>query len=208
MGIWLVNIVALAIYRLYFSPIAKFPGPKLAALTTWYEFYYEVIQKGRMSFHIQDLHKKYGEKTNWLSPCAVLGWSLVECMLIYLYSCLGPIIRISPEEIHVDVTLIGKRQVKTTWPQWFLSGINCESPYYILLFTLAVTVDDYTFWDTLYVKHPKSHKYDWLNGRFGNRHSIFTTNDPAHHRMRRAPLNPMWAWWEFENPFSFEFQSK
>jgi hypothetical protein len=52
-------------------------------------------------------------------------------------------------------------------------------------------VDDYTFWDTLYVKHPKSHKYDWLNGRFGTRDSIFTTCDPGHHRMRRAPLNPM-----------------
>jgi hypothetical protein len=52
--------VVLSIYRLYFHPIARFPGPKLAALTRWYEFYYEIVKQGQMTFHIQDLHKKYG----------------------------------------------------------------------------------------------------------------------------------------------------
>lgn len=49
-----------AIYRLYFSPVAKFPGPMLAGLTFWYEFYYDVIQRGRYTFKIRELHKQYG----------------------------------------------------------------------------------------------------------------------------------------------------
>jgi hypothetical protein len=52
--------ILLTLYRLVFHPIAHFPGPKLAGLTRWYEFYYEIVQKGQMTFHIQELHKKYG----------------------------------------------------------------------------------------------------------------------------------------------------
>jgi hypothetical protein len=33
----IVYLIAGGIYRLYFSPVAKFPGPKLAALTLWYK---------------------------------------------------------------------------------------------------------------------------------------------------------------------------
>jgi hypothetical protein len=58
--IWLAYGIALAFYRLYLSPVAKFPGPKLAALSRWYEFYYDVILRGKFSFHIQELHKRYG----------------------------------------------------------------------------------------------------------------------------------------------------
>ncbi|RDW94968.1 trichodiene oxygenase [Coleophoma crateriformis] len=64
--------LSLTIYRLYFSPLAKFPGPKLAAATWWYEFYYDVVLRGQYIFHIKELHERY-----------------------------GPIIRISPYEIHI-----------------------------------------------------------------------------------------------------------
>ena len=49
------------ICRLYFSPVAKFPGPKLAALTFWYEFYYDVVKRGRYTWKIIELHEQYGK---------------------------------------------------------------------------------------------------------------------------------------------------
>lgn len=50
-----------AIRRLFFHPLAHIPGPRLAALTWWYEFYFDVIQPGRYVFKIQELHKRYGK---------------------------------------------------------------------------------------------------------------------------------------------------
>lgn len=49
-----------ALYRLFLSPLADFPGPKLAALTSWYECYYDVIKPGQYVWKIQELHKHYG----------------------------------------------------------------------------------------------------------------------------------------------------
>jgi len=55
-----VYVVGLYVYRLYLSPLAAFPGPKLAAVSNWYEFYYDVILQGSFTFHIRELHKQYG----------------------------------------------------------------------------------------------------------------------------------------------------
>ena len=61
------------VYRLYFSPIASFPGPRLAASTFAYEFYYDIVKPGQYIWKIQALHEQY-----------------------------GPIVRINPYEIHVN----------------------------------------------------------------------------------------------------------
>ena len=50
----------LAVQRLFLSPLAHFPGPRLAALSNWYEFYYDVIQQGQFTAHITQLHEQYG----------------------------------------------------------------------------------------------------------------------------------------------------
>lgn len=58
----LVYATLLIIYRLTFHPIAKFPGPKIAAATKWYEFYHDCIKGGGglFSYEIDRMHEKYG----------------------------------------------------------------------------------------------------------------------------------------------------
>lgn len=58
---WICYLISLASHRLYFHPLAKFPGPKLAALSTYYEMYYEVMKRGQFTFHIRELHDRYGK---------------------------------------------------------------------------------------------------------------------------------------------------
>ncbi|KAI1843775.1 hypothetical protein JX266_010034 [Neoarthrinium moseri] len=48
------------VYRLCLHPLAGVPGPILAALTYWYEFYYDAIQPAQYVFKIQKLHKEFG----------------------------------------------------------------------------------------------------------------------------------------------------
>jgi hypothetical protein len=52
--------VATVIRRLYFSPLSRFPGSKLAAATLWYEFYFNIVRGGKFMWEIKRMHDKYG----------------------------------------------------------------------------------------------------------------------------------------------------
>ncbi|KJZ75747.1 hypothetical protein HIM_04904 [Hirsutella minnesotensis 3608] len=58
---WVAYVLVLAIRRLWLSPIAHVPGPKLAALTQLYEFYYDIVLGGQFTFKLLRLHEKYGD---------------------------------------------------------------------------------------------------------------------------------------------------
>ena len=53
--------VTLAIRQIFYHPLSKFPGPRLAALTPLYKTYYEVFRGGELLRRIQELHNMHGE---------------------------------------------------------------------------------------------------------------------------------------------------
>ncbi|TQN65562.1 Cytochrome P450, partial [Colletotrichum shisoi] len=85
----------LAIYRLFFSPLARVPGPKLAALSFAYEFYYDFFKDGGGRYWVE---------------------------INRLHDTLGPIVRINPWEVHIrdpEFTEAFKISRKTSRPWWY-----------------------------------------------------------------------------------------
>ena len=48
------------VHSVYFGPLSNIPGPKLAASTYWYEFYYDVYKQGLYWREVDRLHGEYG----------------------------------------------------------------------------------------------------------------------------------------------------
>lgn len=55
----LFQVILLA-YNVYAHPLAKIPGPKLAAMSKLYELWHDLGRKGRYVFEIERMHAKYG----------------------------------------------------------------------------------------------------------------------------------------------------
>ena len=54
---WAGNVL----YNKYLHPLRKFPGPKLAACSILYEFYWDVLKRGKYLWQINHLHEMYGK---------------------------------------------------------------------------------------------------------------------------------------------------
>jgi len=62
LAVFLVSAnVAQAIKLLYFHPLARYPGPLLAASTMWYKTYYDIVMDGGWAEHLEHLHSVYGK---------------------------------------------------------------------------------------------------------------------------------------------------
>ncbi|OKL62297.1 hypothetical protein UA08_02301 [Talaromyces atroroseus] len=69
----IIYSIAICFYRLYLHPLAKIPGPFYAKVTHLYSFFYNFWCRGKFYIKIEELHNIY-----------------------------GPIIRITPDEIHLS----------------------------------------------------------------------------------------------------------
>ncbi|KIW72614.1 hypothetical protein PV04_00796 [Phialophora macrospora] len=93
---WMTWQALLLLYRLTIHPLAKFPGPKLAAASYWYEYYYDVSKEGRFIWKIMELHEQYE----------------------------GPVVRINPNELHFNEPefyeeIYHSKKYKTDRDKWF-----------------------------------------------------------------------------------------
>ncbi|KAL7917142.1 cytochrome P450 [Trichoderma austrokoningii] len=57
-----IYLISLIIYRLYLHPLSGVPGPRLAAITSWYEAYYDLLKSpgGQYWNKLDELHNSYG----------------------------------------------------------------------------------------------------------------------------------------------------
>jgi hypothetical protein len=85
-------------------PLAGFPGPTLAATTTLYEIYFELVKRpvGQFSKEIDHMHDQYGMLLSSDSSPSYLDVVLVSRGISFVsHNIPGPVVRINPDELHV-----------------------------------------------------------------------------------------------------------
>ncbi|KAI0404814.1 putative cytochrome P450 [Xylaria palmicola] len=107
-GVLVFQYVVKVIYRLWFSPLSGFPGSKLAAMTSLYEFYFDFFKQGKYCFEIERMHQVY-----------------------------GPIVRINPRELSIadpdfyDKVYVSASTRRTQGYSQFASGIGFDDTFFL-----------------------------------------------------------------------------
>ncbi|KIK54973.1 hypothetical protein GYMLUDRAFT_176346 [Collybiopsis luxurians FD-317 M1] len=106
----LFYFAALALYRIFFHPLRSYPGPVLAAVTDWYQVYYNILQGGALVTEIERLHK-----------------------------CYGPVVRVGPNTLHFNDRVayhdIYSRGTTLTKEPHFYSGFLAHAPESSMVFS-------------------------------------------------------------------------
>nr|AVM39104.1 putative cytochrome P450 oxygenase [Trichoderma taxi] len=74
-GVGILYFLCQCFYNIYLHPLRKIPGPKLAVIGPYLEFYHEVLRDGQYLWEIEKMHEKY-----------------------------GPIVRVNAREVHIKDT--------------------------------------------------------------------------------------------------------
>lgn len=90
LGFGVLFLVCRCVHRLYFHPLAHIPGPRIAALSRAYEFYHDVVRKGKYIWEVEKMHEKYGRFAR--AESLTHGFANLAA---------GPVVRISPHEVHI-----------------------------------------------------------------------------------------------------------
>ncbi|KAL4886900.1 putative benzoate 4-monooxygenase cytochrome P450 [Aspergillus karnatakaensis] len=93
LALYLIYIATIVTYRLTLHPLARVPGPLLARVSYFYEYYHDLYHLGQFAFKLRDLHREY-----------------------------GPIVRVNPNEVHIHdpnfaATLYGRSHGRADKPR-------------------------------------------------------------------------------------------
>jgi hypothetical protein len=82
-------LTVLAARRLFFHSLSRFPGPRLASLTSLYKSYHEVFRGGKWLHHVDELHKLHG------APISSPPGAPLSNILPFT----GGVVRVGPNEV-------------------------------------------------------------------------------------------------------------
>ncbi|KAJ5132395.1 hypothetical protein N7448_006553 [Penicillium atrosanguineum] len=108
LGSILAYCLVTLIYRLRIHPLSRFPGPRLAAVTGLYEIYFSAWGTSSFDDEIAKMHQNYGSFPH--TP---------PHRKDSLLTVAGPIVRITPDEVHVQEQLYN-----TNYADCWIKGIK------------------------------------------------------------------------------------